>query len=106
MRTGDFRKSFTARPSESVAKGPVLAEARYPDVLVAKALSHGDDLDLVLYPGTNNGGASHALRIERLRPGAEYSIEGTGRRLRADDTGTAAIDVPIEGRTALRVTPV
>ncbi len=106
MRTGDFRKSFTAGPSESVAKGPVLAEARYPDVLVAKALSHGDDLDLVLYPGTKNGGASHALRIERLRPGAEYSIEGTGRRLRADDTGTAAIDVPIEGRTALRVTPV
>jgi len=75
MRTNDFRKSFVVGPPKATQTGPILADAKYPDVLVAKAVSHGDDLDLVLYPG--KGSASQTLRIERLRPGAERSEEHT-----------------------------
>jgi hypothetical protein len=38
-RTGDFRRSFAEGPPACTAEGPVLAEAVYPDVLVAKAYS-------------------------------------------------------------------
>ena len=37
LRTGDFRASVVEGPPASVLAGPRLADARYPDVLVAKA---------------------------------------------------------------------
>ena len=103
MRTGDFRKSFVVGPPEPTATGPVLSGARYPDVLVARALSRGSDLELVLYPGAAPG--PQTIGIERLRPGAEYVIEGTGRTVRADERGGASIDVDLRGRTALQIAP-
>jgi hypothetical protein len=103
MRTGDFRKSFSGGPPESVSTGPFLSSAKYPDVLVAKALSHGDDLELVLHPGGAPG--SQTIGIERLRPGAEYAIDGSGQRLHADESGAASIDVELRGRTPLHITP-
>jgi hypothetical protein len=105
MRTGDFRKSFVIGPPESVSTGPILADAKYPDVLVAKALSHGDDLDLVLYPGTNGRAGTQTIRLAKLRAGSEYAIAGSERRFRADETGAAAVEVSIDGRTAVHVTP-
>jgi hypothetical protein len=106
MRAGDFRRSFVEGPPPSVSRGPVLAEARYPDVLVAKALSHGEDLDLVLHPGAGKG--PRRIGIERLKPGAAYRLlaDGPGSEFEADDRGAASLLVDLQGRTALRVEPV
>jgi hypothetical protein len=103
MHTGDFRKSFVVGPPESVSNGPMLAGARYPDVLVAKAFSRGSNLELVLYPGAAQG--SQPITIERLRPGADYAIEGSERTFRADERGSASIDVDLRGRTAVTIGP-
>ena len=103
MRTGDFRRSFVVGPPESTSTGPILSDAKYPNLLVAKAFSDGDDLDLVLYPGA--GASPQTIGFERLRPGIEYSIDGSERRLKADGSGTASIEIALDGRTALRIRP-
>jgi len=104
LRTGDFRASFAEGPPPATATGPLLAEAPYPDVLVAKARSHGDDLDLVLHPG--GAGGRHAIRIERLRPGARYELEGGQRgSFSADARGQATLELELRGRTPLRIVP-
>jgi hypothetical protein len=107
MRRGDVRSMVTEGPPATALRGPLLAEVRYPDVLVAKAFSDGADLNLVLYPG---GGASRqTLRFERLLPGRAYRVEsadgGAGGSLRADEQGGAQLEVELTGRTALRLVP-
>ena len=106
MRCGDFRRSFTTPPPEATLRGPQLAEADYPDVLVAKAWSDGTGLDLVLYPG--RGAGTQRVGIERLRPGAEYRLHESGRErlVRADGTGRARLDLALDGRTEVRLRPV
>ncbi len=104
LRTGDFRASFVEGPPAGALSGPRLAEAPYPDVLVAKARSHGDDLDLVLHPGRASG--RQTLRLEQLRPGGRYAIEGAQREtLAADERGRATLEVELRGRTPLRIEP-
>jgi hypothetical protein len=103
-RTGDFRASLAEGPPPSVAAGPRLADARYPDVLVAKALSGGEGLDLVLYPGAAPG--RQALGIERLRPNGRYAVEGAElSEITADAAGHVRLELNLEGRTALRIAP-
>lgn len=104
MGTGDFRNSFIHGPPESVFEGPVLAEARYPEVLVAKAFSDGRDLDLVLYPGVADG--VQTLELERLAPGARYRLEGARTdTFAAADDGRASLQVELAGRTPLYIAP-
>jgi len=104
VRRDDFRTAVTTGPPAAVFRGPLLAEAAYPDVLVARAHSDGELLDLVLYPGVQPG--VRRLGLERLRPGASYTLNGAVESLvRADDTGAARIDVDLQGRTAVRVMP-
>jgi hypothetical protein len=102
VRRDDFRNAVTQGPTASVFTGPILAEAKYPDVLVARARSDGDDLDLVLYPGAQFG--PQTLRLERLRPGAQYALAGASSgACRADETGAASIAVDLRGRTPVRI---
>jgi hypothetical protein len=85
--------------------GPSLAEAPYPDVLIARAMGDGESLDLVLHPG--GSAASARIRLAGLRPNRNYR---TGLEdvplLRADETGGAQLDIPLRGRTVLSVAPV
>lgn len=48
------------------ASGPVFAEAAYPAVLVAKAVTDGTSLEFVLRPRDRSGRTT--LGVERLRP--------------------------------------
>ena len=48
--------------------------AAYPDVLVTRAVTDGQALDLVLRPG--NGGGRTTLGIERLQPQRDYEVTG------------------------------
>jgi len=104
IRTGDYRRSFVEGPSERTLAGPLLAEARYPDVLVGRAYSDGDDLQLVLYPGNSEG--RHTLGLSRLKPGQRYMVTGgEATEFVATGSGTATLDVMLRGRTAISVSP-
>ena len=86
-------------------RGPVLAEAAYPDVLVAKAVTDGHALDLVLRPGAEP--CRTTLRVERLVPQRIYRLEGAVTdSVTASPIGTATFDVDLGGRLEVRVVPM
>jgi len=103
-RRDDFRIAVTRGPGEATARGPILAEVGYPDVLVARARSDGEALDLVLYPGEEPG--PRTLRFERLKPGRRYTVRnGKEDGMVADATGAASLTVDLRGRTSIRLLP-
>jgi hypothetical protein len=84
--------------------GPVLAEAAYPDVLVAKAVTDGRALDLVLYPG--DGPLRTRIRVERLAPHRRYAVTGAVvDEVVASASGDAIVEVGLGGRRELRIAP-
>ena len=88
----------------SAFTGPLLTDARYPEVLVAAATSKGEDLRLVLYPG--GAGGRETLRIERLHPGRSYTVTGaTEPGIVALPDGTAKLSVDLSGRTEVLIRP-
>ncbi|GAA3808029.1 linalool dehydratase/isomerase domain-containing protein [Cellulomonas soli] len=85
--------------------GPVLQEAAYPDVLVARAVSDGADLSLTLDPGRPGGSRTH-IEVAQLRPGVRYSAAGTLEPdVVADAAGTARLTVDLPGRTRVHLAP-
>ncbi len=103
-RRDDFRNVIVQGPPESVFRGPILTEANYPDVLVARAFSNGEDLELVLHPGAAHG--AQQIKLERLKPGAAYAMSGGDEQsFTADASGTASLIVDLRGRTPLHVVP-
>ncbi|MET0317892.1 MAG: hypothetical protein ABW188_13800 [Rhodococcus fascians] len=85
--------------------GPQLAEAAYPDVLVARAVTDGAALDLVLYPGASPRRVT--LIVDRLEPFGSYRATGTlDAIVTADDNGRARIQVDLGGRAVVRLEPV
>jgi hypothetical protein len=99
----DWYDTVLKGPPPAAFTGPVLEECSYPDVLVAKAISHGDDLALVLYNGTAE--ASQKLTLGRLRRGGRYHIKETGQYFDADAEGSAGITVNLDNRTSLTIVP-
>lgn len=80
-----------------ITKGPP------ENVLVAKAYSQdGESIDLVFLPGKKPG--IFDLGFKRLVPGREYLLAGKSEV--ADKDGKAGFSVEIDGRTALKLTPV
>lgn len=87
---------------EAWRTGPVLAEAAYPDVLVAKAVTDGHALDLVLLPGA--GPVRTTLAIERLVPGRRYTVTGArAPEAIAELDGGALIEIDLGARLELRL---
>lgn len=82
--------------------GPVLAEAGYPEVLVARAVTDGHALDLVLRPG--NGPVRTRLAVERLVPHRTYSLSGAVEySVTADAAGRASFEVDLGDRREVRL---
>lgn len=103
-RRGDFQAAVTQGPPASAMRGPLLGEAAYPDVLVARAFSTGEDLDLVLYNGAAAG--PQTLGLERLTPNRAYAVRGAVETdFTAGPDGTASLTVTLDGRTALHIVP-
>lgn len=93
-RAGSRPRGRSARCSTSAAT----------HVLVARAVSDGDDLQLVLRPG--NGAGRQRLGIADLQPEQDYHLAGAVQSaVTADATGKASIDVDLDGRAEVRVTP-
>jgi hypothetical protein len=84
--------------------GPLLADAPYPQCLVAHAETDGTDLRLALRPGA--GGGRIELSLARLRPGREYRITGAiVDSITATGDGTATVNVDLNKRTEVRLHP-
>jgi hypothetical protein len=104
MRAGDFRRSFVEGPSVQSLAGPVVSEAAYPEVLVAKAISDGAGLHAVFYPGKTNG--EQTIGFAQLTPNARYSVKGAvNTEILASADGKAMISVPLSGRSELSISP-
>ena len=100
----DFYSMIHKGPGEGAFTGPLLTDCKYPNVLVARAMSDGDDLDLVLYNGTAPG--TEALGIERLKPGKTYRIKDSKTEFTADKDGRTTLNVLLDGRTKVHIIPV
>ena len=86
-------------------KGPILAQADFPDVLVGRAVSDGQDLSLVLHPGA--GSKRVAIGLGQLIPGRRYRIDGDDHSdIVADPLGRANLVLGLDGRKALHIVPV
>jgi hypothetical protein len=84
--------------------GPILNRCTYPQVLVARAVSDGHDLQLVLRPGT--GGGRQTLGIADLLPDQDYDVRGALQsEIIGDAAGNALIDVELDGRVEVHITP-
>lgn len=103
-RPNGLRDFVTRGAPEAWRTGPVLAEAAYPDVLVARAVSDGRALDLTLRPGAEP--CRTTLRLERLEPYAGYTVQGgISDSLLASPTGTATVTVDLGDRHEVRIVP-
>ncbi len=84
--------------------GPVLGQAAYPDVLVARAVSDGRALELVLRPGSH--GERTVLGIERLAPRHDYIVSGgVDNTVTADEEGRALVTVALDARREVLLRP-
>ncbi|MFA7594878.1 MAG: hypothetical protein WCY92_00875 [Novosphingobium sp.] len=83
--------------------GPILSEARYPEVIVTRAVTDGEALELVLRAGGEAG--TTELGLDRLVPGKSYHIRQTGANLTADSQGKARFTIPLAGRVELTIVP-
>ena len=101
MQQGDWQDMALRGPAETAFTGPLLTGCAFPQVLVAKCMSHGDDLDMVLYNGEDSG--EQELTVEQLAPGCEYLEEHSGMRLRADDSGRLVFRLMLDGRTPVHL---
>lgn len=103
-RRDDIRAAWLDGPAPGNRHGPLLECDSYPDVLVAAAHSGGEDLRLVLYPGSTDNPVK--LDFARLRSGQRYMLDGVpGAELVADAEGSASVTVPIRERTPLHLRP-
>ncbi|KAL8678760.1 MAG: hypothetical protein Q9186_004911 [Xanthomendoza sp. 1 TL-2023] len=103
MRYQDLANATLHGPDPVAMRGPVLADVRFPDVLVAKAYSHdGKGLDMVFYPGKEAG--VFKVGFERLVVGKRYEVGG--EMIVADDEGCGSANVRIQGRTAVMLSLV
>jgi hypothetical protein len=104
-RHSGLRDLISFGPPPEWRTGPVLADAPYPDVLVARAVTDGTALDLVLRPGRQPVRAP--LVLERLVPHREYfAVGAVEQRLVADERGRAVVQADLAGRHELRIHPV
>jgi hypothetical protein len=100
----DGLQAMVTRSAAERAAGPCLIHAPYPDVLIARAVSDGGALDLVLHPG--GGMTSASIAIAGLRPHSRYHAgPGDAALFEADAAGRAQLDVPLHGRTVLSIAP-
>ena len=86
--------------------GPILSQAPYPAVLVARAVAQNGKLVLVLYPGEPQ--PQYELVIRNLHPETAYSVICNGCLSQSLAPGATVRDILIRitGRTEVIITPV
>ena len=90
--------------AEAWKTGPLLTKATYPDVLVTRAVSNGQALELVLRAGGEP--VRTELGFGRLKPGGGYRVVETGQALIADAQGQANLIFDLDKRSQFTLVPV
>lgn len=103
-RANTVRDMVNTGLPEKWKTGPLLSEASYPEVVVTRAVSDGDALDLVLHPG--DGSTEATLGLSRLRPGRRYRVVQTDEMLVASSDGKADFSIPLPERREVSIIPV
>ena len=86
-------------------EGPVLDKAEYPNVLVTKAVSDGQALDLKLMPGAKP--QVNTLGLAQLKPNSMYRVSGAiERHIKADQQGRAELDVVLDKSKQVVIAPL
>ena len=97
-RRNDWQELINVGPSREAIEGPLVTDCHYPRVLVARAVSDGTGLDMVLYNGEEEG--IETIKIERLIPGMRYLVTGAIQtECDSDSAGIADLQVHLNGRT-------
>ena len=100
---GVFDMARNGMPKEWSA-GPVIERAEYPNVLVAKAVSDGQGLEAVFYPGGKGG--RETIGLSQLERGRRYRSHGTiETEVTADASGKADVSFDLEDRIEIRLVP-
>ena len=91
-------------------QGPMLAQVPYPQVLVYRAVSDGQALELGLQAQHPQPGMHTCfLTLERLLPNRKYRIQGTHQEenlFTASTNGSAQLQLKLHGRHSLLISPV
>lgn len=107
-RRGDWSVLVTAPASASALAGPILKHVRFDQVMVAQAVSDGNDLRLVLRaaPGLQATDAV-TLELARLRPGTSYAMiaDGVDRHFDSDARGDAVVAVRVDDIARVWIRP-
>lgn len=93
---------------ERVFNGPLLTSCSYPEILVAKAVSHtGTDIELVLYAGSEN--RVQQIVISHLSPETQYlvfcSTDNYSYSQDSDSNGELHLVITLHDRTLVSVKP-
>ena len=102
-RRNTVRDMVTKGLPEAWRNGPLLAEAAYPEVIVTRAVSDGQALNLVLRAGGDP--VKTTLGFARLMPGRHYRVVQTGETLVAGADGTASLQFGLDKRSVLDLVP-
>ncbi len=103
-RTSGLRDLLGHGVPDAWRTGPRLADAAYPDVLVARAVTDGEALHCVLRPGRDARRVT--VEVDRLRPHRRYrTLGGLLDDVVADADGRALVELDLGGRTELTVSP-
>lgn len=103
-RKNDWQDLINIGPDSSSLVGPILTDCNYPQVLVARAVSDGLGLDLVLYNGKHAGVES--IKLERLMPNTDYRVTGAIQsEFHSGSEGVAELQVNLSGRIQVVVRP-
>lgn len=98
----DGLRALISKPCEQDHGLPILSDAHYPDVLIAKAQHEDNTLSLVLYPGARVG--FKPVTLSNLTPCARYIAHmHDDYPFVADSAGQARLHLPIHGRTPVRI---
>lgn len=98
------RNMVTKGLPEAWATGPILADAKYPEAIVTRAVTDGTALNLVVHPG--DAPCRTELGFARLVPGRSYRLKQADTLLVAGADGTARATVSLDGRTEFDLVPV
>lgn len=89
---------------EAWRRGPLLTKASYPEVLVTRAVSDGEALEVVLRGTSERTGTE--LGFGRLVPTRTYRVVQTGQIITADANGCATLSFNCGMRSELSLVPV
>jgi hypothetical protein len=106
VRTKGLHDLVTKGSDPKWLSGPILTKANYPMVQVAKAVSDGVNLELVLYP--ENEADTQEIEISQLQPNRNYAIKkvidgDVDQTVLTDENGQITIAVELNDRTELHI---